>query len=158
VVTTPQEVALMDVRKELSFCSKTGVRVLGVVENMSGFACPGCSRVTHVFSPGAGGPESSAAATMSAAFGTSVVARLPLDPRLGECCEGGEAAVEAYPEAHFSAELLRVASSVTSADALEKLEEGRTRGSVPAVPAKAAEVRVEAESEAGDLVQERKVE
>jgi len=52
VVTTPQEVALMDVRKELSFCSKTGVRVLGVVENMSGFACPGCGRVHRVFGGG----------------------------------------------------------------------------------------------------------
>lgn len=42
VVTTPQEVAMMDVRKEINFCQKTGVPVLGVVENMSGFVCPGC--------------------------------------------------------------------------------------------------------------------
>ena len=42
VVTTPQEVALLDVRKEITFCKKVGVRVLGVVENMAGFVCPRC--------------------------------------------------------------------------------------------------------------------
>lgn len=43
VVTTPQEAALLDVRKELQFCSKVGVRVLGVIENMSLFVCPNCN-------------------------------------------------------------------------------------------------------------------
>ena len=42
IVTTPQEVALLDVRKELDFCRKAGIKVLGVVENMSGFVCPNC--------------------------------------------------------------------------------------------------------------------
>jgi predicted RNA-binding Zn-ribbon protein involved in translation (DUF1610 family) len=43
VVTTPQAVAIEDVRKELTFCRKTGIPVLGVIENMSGFVCPTCS-------------------------------------------------------------------------------------------------------------------
>jgi Mrp family chromosome partitioning ATPase len=42
IVTTPQEVALSDVRKEINFCKKTETKVLGVVENMSGFVCPHC--------------------------------------------------------------------------------------------------------------------
>ncbi len=42
IVTTPQEVALSDVRKEINFCKKTKTTVLGVIENMSGFVCPGC--------------------------------------------------------------------------------------------------------------------
>jgi Mrp family chromosome partitioning ATPase len=46
IVTTPQEVALLDVRKELDFCRKAGIKVLGIVENMSGFICPNC----HVIS------------------------------------------------------------------------------------------------------------
>lgn len=54
VVTTPQAVATSDVRKELNFCSKTGVRVLGVVENMSGFVCPHCSECTDIFGSGGG--------------------------------------------------------------------------------------------------------
>lgn len=41
-VTTPQEVSLLDVRKEINFCAKTKIPVLGVVENMSGFTCPHC--------------------------------------------------------------------------------------------------------------------
>lgn len=43
VVTTPQEVSLLDVRKEIDFCRKAGIKVLGVVENMSGFVCPNCA-------------------------------------------------------------------------------------------------------------------
>jgi Mrp family chromosome partitioning ATPase len=43
LVTTPQAVAIEDVRKELTFCRKTGIPVLGVIENMSGFVCPTCS-------------------------------------------------------------------------------------------------------------------
>lgn len=42
IVTTPQEISMLDVRKEISFCRKTQLKVLGVVENMAGFKCPGC--------------------------------------------------------------------------------------------------------------------
>ncbi|KAM9599154.1 cytosolic Fe-S cluster assembly factor NUBP2 isoform 1-T1 [Morphnus guianensis] len=45
LVTTPQAVSVGDVRRELTFCKKTGLRVLGIVENMSGFVCPHCSAV-----------------------------------------------------------------------------------------------------------------
>ena len=43
VITTPQAISVSDVKKELNFCKKTGIRVLGVVENMAGFVCPNCS-------------------------------------------------------------------------------------------------------------------
>jgi Mrp family chromosome partitioning ATPase len=55
VVTTPQEVALADVRKELSFCVKTGIPIIGVVENMSGFVCPNCKCQADLFSASSGG-------------------------------------------------------------------------------------------------------
>lgn len=48
VVTTPQEVAMADVRKELSFCTKTALPVIGIVENMRGFLCPCCATTTEV--------------------------------------------------------------------------------------------------------------
>ncbi|KAF5913781.1 cytosolic Fe-S cluster assembly factor NUBP2 isoform X2 [Diceros bicornis minor] len=54
VVTTPQAVSVGDVRRELTFCRKTGLRVIGVVENMSGFVCPHCAECTSVFSRGGG--------------------------------------------------------------------------------------------------------
>lgn len=54
VVTTPQKVAAVDVRKSITFCRQLGVAVLGVVENMSGFACPKCGEITPIFSSGGG--------------------------------------------------------------------------------------------------------
>jgi len=54
LVTTPQAVSTADVRKELDFCVKTRLPVLGIIENMSGFMCPCCGVVTEVFSKGGG--------------------------------------------------------------------------------------------------------
>ena len=54
LVTTPQGVAIGDVRREISFCRKTGVKILGIIENMSGFVCPTCSECTNIFSTGGG--------------------------------------------------------------------------------------------------------
>ena len=55
IVTTPQEVALLDVRKEINFLKKTETKILGVVENMSGFVCPKCSHQCEIFPPVSGG-------------------------------------------------------------------------------------------------------
>ena len=49
VVTTPQEVALLDVRREIQFCQKAGIKLLGLVENMSGFVCPHCTMESQIF-------------------------------------------------------------------------------------------------------------
>ena len=54
VVTTPQDVALQDVRKSVTFCRQLGLPVLGVVENMSGFACPKCGETVDIFKKGGG--------------------------------------------------------------------------------------------------------
>ncbi|KAJ3089768.1 Nucleotide-binding protein 2, partial [Quaeritorhiza haematococci] len=54
VVTTPQAVSLSDVRKELNFCKKVQIPILGVVENMSGYVCPHCSECSDIFSKGGG--------------------------------------------------------------------------------------------------------
>lgn len=75
LVTTPQGVAIGDVRREISFCRKTGVNILGLVENMSGFVCPTCSECTNIFSSGGG--EALANHTKVPFLG-----RLPIDPKL----------------------------------------------------------------------------
>lgn len=54
VVTTPQKVAAVDVRKSINFCKQLNVPVIGVVENMSGFTCPHCGQMTAIFPDGAG--------------------------------------------------------------------------------------------------------
>ncbi|MDA3832367.1 MAG: Mrp/NBP35 family ATP-binding protein, partial [Spirochaetales bacterium] len=58
IVTTPQEVALSDVRKSINFCKKINKEVLGIVENMSGYACPHCGETADLF--GSGGGETTA--------------------------------------------------------------------------------------------------
>ena len=54
VVTTPQMISINDVRRELAFCVKASLPVLGVIENMSGFICPNCSECNNIFSKGGG--------------------------------------------------------------------------------------------------------
>ncbi|KAL2106424.1 hypothetical protein VUR80DRAFT_6754 [Thermomyces stellatus] len=82
VVTTPQAMSTQDVRKELNFCAKTGIRVLGVVENMSGFVCENCAECTDLFGKG-GGRE------MAADFGVPFLGSVPIDPQFGELVETG---------------------------------------------------------------------
>eukprot|EP01137_Pigoraptor_chileana_P020988 Opistho-2@84117 len=91
VVTTPQAVAVADVRKELNFCKRAGLRVLGVVENMSGFICPCCAEVSYVFSTG-GGEQ------MATDFGVPFLGRIPLDPLLTKCIEEGKNFADVFPE------------------------------------------------------------
>mmetsp|Transcript_22909 Transcript_22909/g.60817 ORF Transcript_22909/g.60817 Transcript_22909/m.60817 type:complete len:358 (+) Transcript_22909:57-1130(+) len=84
IVTTPQEVSLVDVRKEINFCKKSGTPILGVVENMSGFVCPSCSTCTPIFAPSSGGAEK-----MCLEMGVPFLGRVPLDPALAQAGETG---------------------------------------------------------------------
>merc|ERR1712179_300676 len=54
LVTTPQAVAVGDVRREVTFCKKAKLKILGIIENMSGFECPNCKECTNIFSKGGG--------------------------------------------------------------------------------------------------------
>ncbi|ORY87757.1 cytosolic Fe-S cluster assembly factor NBP35 [Protomyces lactucae-debilis] len=85
IVTTPQEVALLDVRKEIDFCRKAGIPVLGIVENMSGFVCPNCKGESQIFKATTGGGRA-LASELSIPF----LGAVPLDPRLGKACDEGK--------------------------------------------------------------------
>jgi Mrp family chromosome partitioning ATPase len=93
LITTPQEVALLDVRKELDFCRKAGIKVLGVVENMAGFVCPNCRGESQIFRPTTGGAKK-----MCEDEGVPFLGSVPLDPRIGMACDFGESFLEAFPE------------------------------------------------------------
>lgn len=82
IVTTPQAVAISDVRKEINFCEKVGIRVLGVVENMSGYVCECCGVGTNLF--GSGGGE-----VMAGEFGVKFLGRVPVDTQWGILVEEG---------------------------------------------------------------------
>ncbi|KAI9193409.1 cytosolic Fe-S cluster assembly factor nubp2 [Polychytrium aggregatum] len=75
MVTTPQGISLSDVRKEISFCRKVGIPILGVVENMSGFVCPHCTECSDIFARGGG-------EAMAAEYGLEFLGRVPIDPAL----------------------------------------------------------------------------
>ncbi|VDN99576.1 unnamed protein product [Rodentolepis nana] len=81
IVTTPQEVALCDVRKEINFCEKIGLPIIGIVENMTGVRCPKCEVFTEIFPKTTGGADS--------LCGLEVMARIPLDSRLTRCLDEG---------------------------------------------------------------------
>ncbi|EOD46826.1 Cytosolic fe-s cluster assembling factor cfd1 [Neofusicoccum parvum] len=89
VVTTPQAISISDVKKELNFCAKVGLRVLGVVENMAGFVCPSCSECTNVFSKGGG-------EIMARDFNVPFLGSVPIDPAFVMLIEEGKRPV--YPQ------------------------------------------------------------
>ncbi|OAA58111.1 nucleotide-binding protein [Niveomyces insectorum RCEF 264] len=93
VVTTPQEVALLDVRKEIDFCRKANIRVLGLVENMSGFVCPKCRHTSEIFRPTTGGGRA-----LAAELDVPFLGAVPLDPRIGLACDYGESFFDSYPD------------------------------------------------------------
>jgi len=90
IVTTPQDIALLDARKGLKMFEKVEVRVLGVVENMSMHVCSQCGHVEHVFGSGGG-------ARMAAQYGVQLLGELPLDIRIREDADGGAPTVVAEP-------------------------------------------------------------
>ena len=82
LVTTPQEVAAADVRKSVTFCEKANVKVLGIVENMSGYACPHCGEVSQIFKIGAG-------QKIAEKYGFPLLGKIPIDPAIGESGDNG---------------------------------------------------------------------
>ncbi|MEJ2365816.1 MAG: P-loop NTPase, partial [Deltaproteobacteria bacterium] len=83
IVTTPQDVALLDSRKAVSFSRQIRIPVLGIVENMSGMACPHCGESIDLFKIGGG--EKAAKE-----LGVPFLGRIPIDPRVVLSCDSGE--------------------------------------------------------------------
>ena len=110
VVTTPQEVSLLDVRKEIDFCRKAGIKVLGIVENMAGFVCPSCTHRTQIFKATTGGARRLAKET-----GIPFLGAVPLDPRIGMACDYGESFFDNFPDSPACAALRRVVRRVGEA-------------------------------------------
>jgi len=82
IVTTPQQLAIVDVKKCITFCRQLNLPVLGVIENMSGFVCPHCHQQIDVFA-GDGGRE------MANDFGVPFLGKIPMDPALAHSCDLG---------------------------------------------------------------------
>jgi ATP-binding protein involved in chromosome partitioning len=102
IVTTPQDIALIDARKGLKMFEKVGIPILGVVENMSTHICPKCGHESHIF--GTGG-----AARMCEDYGTELLGQLPLDESIREQADSGKPTVVADPDGKAAAIYRRIA-------------------------------------------------
>lgn len=110
VVTTPQAISTADVRKELNFCTKTQVPVLGVIENMAGYMCPCCGEISNVFSKGGG-------EIMARECNVPFLGSVPIDTGFGAMVEGaakedGAELVERYRECGLSSLFTAFANTV----------------------------------------------
>nr|CAI5828176.1 unnamed protein product [Callosobruchus analis] len=94
IVTTPQSIAIEDVRKEITFCKKTGISVLGIIENMSGYVCPHCTECTNIFSTGGG-------QSLAQLANVPFLGVLPIDTKLGQLL--GKACITEYPNSPAAA-------------------------------------------------------
>ncbi|EFE38963.1 hypothetical protein TRV_06367 [Trichophyton verrucosum HKI 0517] len=107
LVTTPQEVSLLDVRKEVDFCRKAGIRILGLVENMSGFVCPSCKHQSDIFKATTGGGRQ-----LAADLDIEFLGSIPLDPRVGMACDFGESFIDSFPDSPATLALKSVVRQV----------------------------------------------
>jgi ATP-binding protein involved in chromosome partitioning len=102
VVTTPQDIALLDARKGLRMFQKVSVPVLGIVENMSTHVCSHCGHEEPIFGEGGG-------ARMAAQYGVALLGQLPLDIRIREQTDDGHPTVVAEPASRLGQAYLDMA-------------------------------------------------
>jgi ATP-binding protein involved in chromosome partitioning len=105
IVTTPQDIALLDARKGLKMFEKVGVPILGIVENMSTHICSNCGHEEHIF--GSGGGD-----RMAADYEIELLGSLPLDISIREQVDGGKPSVVADPDGPIAAIYRRIARRI----------------------------------------------
>ena len=115
IVTTPQDIALLDARKGLKMFEKVGVPIVGIVENMSVHVCSNCGHAEHIF--GEGGAE-----RMCADYNVPFLGGLPLDIRIREETDAGRPTVIADPDGKI-AEIYRAIARKTAVFVAQKAED-----------------------------------
>jgi len=117
IVTTPQSIALSDVRKAVAMFKKLNVPILGAIENMSGFVCPKCETVSKIFSEGS-------AKTLKSSYGIDILGAIPLDPKVCDASETGTpitiSAPDSIPAKAFRDAARKVAAAVSVRNATAK--------------------------------------
>ncbi len=121
IVSTPQDLALIDARRGVAMFQKVNVPILGIVENMSTFVCPHCGGESHIF--GHGGAQDEAAR-----IGVPFLGEVPLHMDIRERADSGRPVVVTQPDSAHSAAYRRIAKTVWSA-----LESGSARKPAPRI-------------------------
>jgi ATP-binding protein involved in chromosome partitioning len=91
LVTTPQELAIADVRRSVSFCEQLKLPVMGIVENMSGLVCPHCQGEIPLFKSGGG-------ETLAKEMAVPFLGRIPIDPQIVQCGDAGDPYIHRFAE------------------------------------------------------------
>ncbi|MFO1506011.1 MAG: iron-sulfur cluster carrier protein ApbC [Lysobacterales bacterium] len=107
IVTTPQDIALLDAKKSLTMFDKVKVPVLGIVENMSTHVCSNCGHEEHIFGEGGGG-------RMAAQYGVPLLGSIPLDIRIRAETDAGNPTVAAEPESAIAQRYREIARNATA--------------------------------------------
>lgn len=105
IVTTPQDVALVSVRKSINFVKKMNLPVIGIIENMSGFTCPHCGKNVDVFKTGGG-------MKASKDFSVSFLGKVPLDPKVVETGDSGEPFVVNNKDSDTAKAFIQIVSNI----------------------------------------------
>lgn len=105
IVTTPQDIALLDARKGLKMFEKVGIPILGIVENMSTHICSKCGHEEHIFGAGGG-------AAMCKDYNVDLLGSLPLDIKIREQADSGTPTVVAEPDSQITATYKQIARTV----------------------------------------------
>ena len=105
IVTTPQELALNDVRKSIKFCELLHCPVIGVVENMSGFVCPHCNELTDIFKSGGG-------FKMAQDMKVPFLGSIPIDPKVVSCADEGRPYIHFCPDSESTKKLKQVIANI----------------------------------------------
>jgi Mrp family chromosome partitioning ATPase len=114
IVTTPQKVAAVDVRKSISFCRRLDVPVLGIIENMSGFVCPKCGEVTQILPEGGG---RKIASDMNVPF----LGAIPMDPAISRSGDSGKVFIY-HESSNPTAKIMQdIIDQITDSDKIKKL-------------------------------------
>jgi ATP-binding protein involved in chromosome partitioning len=106
VVSTPQDVSLKIARRGIRMMEQVKVPILGIIENMSGFTCPSCNEITHIFHQGGG-------AKIADNIGVPFLGSIPLDPMIVDCGDEGRPLVIAHPEAPAAAVYRDIAETLS---------------------------------------------
>ena len=116
IVGTPQEVAMIDVKKAINFAKQLNTPVIGLIENMSGFICPHCGKTTYIFKEGTG-------EKVSKEFGINFLGSIPLEASVVEDGDDGTPMILSHPESDSSKSFKTVVDNVLKyAGITKKLE------------------------------------
>jgi len=110
VVSTPQDVSLKIARRGLRMMEQVNVPILGIVENMSGFTCPSCGTVSHIFHQGGG-------EAIAQELGVAFLGKVPLDPTVVDCGDTGLPLVKAAPDSPAAGAFRQIATALVGAGA-----------------------------------------